>query len=130
MGLLRKAEGKRSFISESGQTLRNSFTSKAALPDALPELEGFLEQYFKSNSSAEGIIVNVIKDGLKKISAMVSHFAVVEELPSGRSLILFSNSYDRDLIAHRLKKNLDAEIPLLFSAGNPAEAIYKIRLYR
>ena len=61
---------------------------------------------------------------------MVSHFALVEELAPGRVLVLLPGSMDRDLIAHRLKKNLDTEIPLVFSSSDPAEALQKIQPYR
>jgi hypothetical protein len=61
---------------------------------------------------------------------MVSHFALVEELASGRVLILFPGNLDQDLIAHRLKKNLNTEIPLVFSADSPALALKRIQPYR
>ena len=119
MGLLSKADGKKS-----------SIVPKAERPVSRHGLECILEQYFKTNSCAGGIVVNSTKEEVKKIPPMVSHFALAEELPSGRCMILFSESFDQDLIAHRLKENLGAEIPLVFKAGSAAEALQKIQPYR
>ena len=93
------------------------------------DLEDILKQYQKTNSSIGGLIIDIPKEKTSKITAMVSHFALVEELSSNRSLVLFPAYLDRDLIAHRLKNDLDAEIPLIFSAGSPAEALQKIQPY-
>jgi hypothetical protein len=99
--------------------------------------EEILEQYHSSNSSIGGMIIEIPEDlrkledkeGIKKISSMVSHFAMAEELSSGRCLVLFPESLDRELIAHRLKNNLGTDIPLIFSTGSPAETLQKIRPY-
>ena len=105
MGLLSKAEGKQDFLNDT------------------------LKKYFSMNSSVEGLIIDITEEKKDNISAMVSHFALAEELPSGQYLILFPSYYDRDLIAHRLKNNLGNEISLIFSAGNLAEAHQKIQPY-
>ena len=128
MGFLSKAEGKKSFLNDKG-ALGNSKV-QTGRPAPKDELESTLEQYFKTNSSVGGMVINVAKNEVKKISPMVSHFALAEELSSGFCIILFSESLDRDLIAHRLKNNLGTEIPLIFKAGSPAEALQKIRPYR
>jgi len=96
-------------------------------------LEGILDEYYKMNSSIGGVIIDIPKKSkskIKKLSSMVSHFATVEELSSHRYLVLFPESLDQELIAHRLKNSLGNEIPLIFSAGNPAEALQKIQPYQ
>ena len=101
-------------------------------------LESIVEQYLKMHSTIGGMVIDIPaelkndqnKDGIKEISSMVSHFALVEELSADRCLVLLPETLDRDLIAHRLKKNLGTEIPLIFSAGSTAEVLQKIQSYR
>ena len=136
MGLLSKADGLTSIEIAMGITAENSHESdKIDNLQPTNDLEKFLEQYNEINSSLRGMIINFPenlknKDRMDLLSAMVSHFALVKELPSDRCLILFPGSYDQDLIAHRIKNNLKTEIPLIFSAGNTAEAIQKIKPYQ
>ena len=132
MGFLSKAEVIRLPLDEGVQVLQDP--SLRVPPDPLPlnnkeDLKATLEQYHKLYSSMGGIIIKISKEEIPQLNPMVSHFALVEDLATGHCLILFPESLDRDLIAHRLEKNLNTEIPLIFSAKNPAEVLEKIRQY-
>jgi hypothetical protein len=65
----------------------------------------------------------------RQISAMVSSFAAVAELPSRRSLILFPAAMDRELVMHRLTKSLKTKALFAFEADNPDSALELMQPY-
>ena len=78
-----------------------------------------LEEHFQGNESLDGLIIDIpaeLQDeeskGLNKIRTMTSHFAMLRLLSPGRILLLFPQSYDRELIAHRLSQSLKAQVLL------------------
>jgi len=92
------------------------------------DLRIFLEQYHVAHSTIGGMVIDT-QEGIEKISSMVSNFALVKELSTRYCLVLLPVSLDWNLIAHRLKNDLNIEIPLVFSAESSAEALRKIQPY-
>ena len=62
----------------------------------------------------------------EKVSSVVDKAGTVIPLPSDRPLVLFPVVMDRELIAHRLSKTLDAVVLLSFQANNPENALTRI----
>jgi hypothetical protein len=64
-----------------------------------------------------------------RVNRMVSVLGTAVPLPSRDSLVLFSNTIDRELLAHRLSKNLETEAPVVFQSDNVASVVDYIRPY-
>jgi hypothetical protein len=60
---------------------------------------------------------------------MVSGFATVQSLNSGRCLILFGPAQDGDLIAWHLSKTVPGKSVFCFRAKNPQEALTRLTPY-
>jgi len=65
-------------------------------------------------------------DFCKKVSIMVGKMGTVIPLQNGRPLVMLPLSLDRDLIAHRLSKTLNAKILLSFQADSSETVINNI----
>jgi len=62
----------------------------------------------------------------KKVNVMIDKMGTVIPLPNGRPLVMLPLSQDRELIAHRLSKTLNAEILLSFPADSSETVIKTI----
>ncbi|MDR0449854.1 MAG: hypothetical protein LBH26_01140 [Treponema sp.] len=112
---------------------------KTADPDTLPEdIEQKLEKYFGSNVSLQGMVIEAppgfkAEKGAEDFGVMINRIITllgfVIPLPSGRVLAILTSAADRELIAHRLEKSLNAKIPALFSAEEPAKVLEYIGPY-
>jgi hypothetical protein len=86
-----------------------------------------LTGYCQHNPVFQGIVLDppagMAGSFYDQLSAMTSSFAEVRSLPSGRCLLLFPQSKDRDLISHRLAKTLNTVAHLTFEAQDPQGAL-------
>ena len=80
-----------------------------------PEFNGIILENPPLNNSDD--------DFCKTVSAIIDKAGSVIPLPSGRPLILLPLAADRQLIAHRLSKTLNAKNLLSFEANNPESAL-------
>jgi hypothetical protein len=62
----------------------------------------------------------------KTLTVMIHRIGTVVYLSSGQSLVLLPASIDRELVAHRLSKNLNIMPVLSFDSDNPENAIGRI----
>jgi len=65
-------------------------------------------------------------DFCETVSAIIDKAGSVIPLPSGRPLILLPLAADRQLIAHRLSKTLNAKNLLSFEANTPEDALNRV----
>ena len=91
-------------------------------------LEEQIGQYQTNNSDFNCILLDIPESGeenreefCKKVSSMIHELGMVIPLPSGRPLILFPMEKDRELIAHRITRNLNTRALLSFQAHDPGE---------
>jgi hypothetical protein len=110
--------------------------------EAVEGLPGALKdeiiKYCSTYTSVHGIVISypphydAEKEGEsfnQQLNRVVTALGTAVPLPSRHSLILFSNTIDRDLLAHRLSKSLEAEIPVIFQSDNAASVVEYIRPY-
>jgi hypothetical protein len=101
------------------------------LAHASDPLEAAIAQYNKLNSEFNGIVLDLpagagegkAEEFNKAVCNMASLVGLTLALPSGRSLVLFPDPLDKELIAHRLSNSLNAEALLVFKAASPGEAL-------
>jgi hypothetical protein len=94
-------------------------------------LEADIAQYNKLNSEFNGIVLDLpggegqgrAEEFNKAVHNMTSLLGLTLALPSGRSLVLLPGPLDKELVAHRLSKSLNAEALLVFKAASPGEAL-------
>jgi hypothetical protein len=60
---------------------------------------------------------------------MVSSFGSAFFLPPGNCLVLFPETIDRELLAHRLSKGLAAQVLYHFQADDPGIALQRLIPY-
>ena len=68
-------------------------------------------------------------DFCKKVSIMIGKMGTVIPLPNGRPLVMLPLSPDRELIAHRLSKTLNAKILFSFQSDSSEIVINKINSF-
>jgi len=68
-------------------------------------------------------------DFCKKVTTMVGKMGTVIPLPNGRPLVMLPLPLDRELIAHRLSKTLNAKILLSFQADSSETVINNINSF-
>jgi hypothetical protein len=59
----------------------------------------------------------------EKVSRMVGNFGSALSLSPGSSLVLIPENMDRELLAHRLSKSLNAQVLCQFAADDPGKAL-------
>jgi hypothetical protein len=150
MGLLDKAAGK---IKVSGIAPgRNSIPAgpvnmdNDAPVEAPPEyapvrglpgaLQNAIIRYCNTFTTVHGIILayppnyDEGKEGepfCEQVNRLVTAFGTAVPLSSHHILVLFSNTIDRELLAHRLSKSLETEVPVVFQADNLKIVVEYIR---
>jgi hypothetical protein len=100
--------------------------SKAAVKVGDAEYE--IREYHKTHPSFQGIILKFPADS--KLFRMVSHFGAAFALSPEHSLVLLPEDVDRELLAHRLSKSLNAPVLDQFQSGDPGEALGLLEPYR
>jgi hypothetical protein len=100
--------------------------SKAAVKAKDAEYE--IREYHKNQPSFQGIVLNIPFD--QKISRMMSDLGAAVPLSRGHTLALIPEDVDRELLAHRLSKSLNAPVLYQFEAGDPGEALGLLDPYR
>jgi hypothetical protein len=68
-------------------------------------------------------------DFVKTVGNITASFGAAIPLPSPHCLVLFPETVDRFLVAHRLSNNLSVKSPLHFQAGSPEKALEFLRPY-
>jgi hypothetical protein len=87
-----------------------------------------IQEFHKNHGSFQGIVLQFSDD--KKLSRMVSNFGVAFLLSPENSLVLIPGGMDRELLAHRLSKSLEAPVLYQFQAGEPGEALDLLAPFR
>jgi hypothetical protein len=94
--------------------------SKAAVKQAArADLRAVINAYQTDNLSFNCIVLHA---DAQSVNAMVSAAGAVQPLGGGKCLILLPLSVDRELLAHRLSKTLNAEI-LCQCAANSSDTV-------
>ncbi|MDR2136444.1 MAG: hypothetical protein LBO76_07500 [Treponema sp.] len=128
MGLLNKAAGKikareaRGGIPEGGNPAPSEYASVRNFPG---ELQNEIIKYCNTFTSVHGIVLAYPPDYDEKkegepfcgqVNRIVAALGSAVPLSPRHTLVLFSNTVDRELLAHRLSKSLAAEVPVVFQA--------------
>jgi hypothetical protein len=99
-----------------------------------PELEKELSRFYRTSPSSAGIVLEASPNlpeaegplFQERLLSMVSLIGTAVALAPRRSLVLLPAGMDRELIAHRIAKSLDAKSLLVFEAGSPGKALSAI----
>jgi hypothetical protein len=151
MGLLSKAAGKKmSFaramnmgfnIDDGKEDLREEVPvppEYEALHDLPGELKNEIIKYCNTYTLVHGIVLlyprgyDEQKEGEsfnQQVNRIVSALGTAVSLPSLDSLVLFSNTIDRELLAHRLSKSLETTAPVVFQSDTVNSVVDYIRPY-
>jgi hypothetical protein len=107
--------------------------------DKLPgELKNEIIKYCNTYTSVHGIVLSYPKDYNEKkegetfnqqVNRIITVLGTAVPLSARYSLVLFSNTIDRELLAHRLSRSLKAETPVIFQSDNAASVVEYIRPY-
>jgi hypothetical protein len=105
--------------------------------DGLPgALKNEIIKYCNTYTSVHGIVLSCPesydekKEGEsfnQQVNRIAAALGSSVSLPSGRALVLFSNTIDRDLLAHRLSKSMESEALAVFIADDVETVVNKIR---
>jgi hypothetical protein len=105
--------------------------------DGLPgELKNEIIKYCNTYTSVHGIVLARPKNYDEKkegetfnqqVNRIVAALGSSVSLPSGRVLVLFSNTIDRDLLAHRLSNSMETEASVVFIADDVETVVNEIR---
>jgi hypothetical protein len=93
-----------------GLKKRDSFSPVTAIQREIQKMYG-------NRGSMQGIVLGEFS---ARVNRMVSALGAARALPSRRCLVLFPNSIDRELLAHRLSKSLNTEVLAVFTADAQA----------
>jgi len=97
-----------------------------------PSLQELIKKYGEEYNNLSCIIfenppnANDNAQFCQKVNTMIDKMGAVISLSTGRPLIMLPLSVDRDLIAHRLSKTLNAKILLSFQADSSEIVISQI----
>lgn len=148
MGLLSKATEKNQNLAKgTAESLdreeQESFQGEIPVPpeykaaDRLPgELKNEIIRHCNTFTSVHGIILsypknyNEKKEGesfIRQLNRIISALGTAVPLSPRYSLVLFSNTIDRELLAHRLSRTLETETPVVFQSDNVASVVEYIR---
>jgi hypothetical protein len=126
MGLLAKAAFNR--VNPPGLLTRGQQRRDSAA------VQGEIKRLYGDRAAVQGIVlelpagINPPSAALEaekfsvQVNRMVSALGAAMGLPSRRCLVLFSNTIDRELLAHRLSKSLKTPVLSAFMADN-AQAV-------
>jgi hypothetical protein len=150
MGLLSKAAGKTTVENDDksvpeapgpvdAQGKFEAADSAEYTADELPEeVKNEITACYNTYTLIHGIILSCPKNYDKKeggetfnqqLNRIIAALGSAVPLPSGHSLVLFSNTIDRELLAHRLSKSLETEAPVIFQANAIKTVVDYLRPY-
>jgi hypothetical protein len=152
MGLLSKAAGKMTTENDNKSVpetpdsvgaLDGEFKAAppaeyAAAADLPGEIKNEIITYYNTYTLIHGIILSYPKNYDEKkegetfnqqLNRIIATLGSAVPLPSGHSLVLFSNTIDRELLAHRLSKSLETETPVIFQADDIKTVVDYLRPY-
>ena len=127
MGLLSRAAKK----NKNGAASKPA-PAKAGILEARPGvLEELINHYLREYKNFGCVVFEkphnkTEKDVCKELIEMLDILGDVVPLTPERQLILLPPTLDRDLIAHRLSKNINIKAILSFQANNPESAFRNI----
>ena len=123
MGLLSRAAGSTALAEDLDTEDSDTIKSK-------------ISQYYGDSVNFSCILLdnpgrkNAKDDFCDIVAKMVQYTGAVIPFSGDRPLILLPHTMDRELIAHRLSKNLHARVLLSFEADNPQKVISQINSQR
>ncbi|MDR3172685.1 MAG: hypothetical protein LBU19_00415 [Treponema sp.] len=149
MGLLRKAVEKKQNSAKGADRPppRNEQKPRGEIPvppeykaaSGLPgELKNEIIKYCNTFTSVHGIVLSYPKNYDEKkegesftgqLNRIIAALGTAVPLSPRYSLVLFSNTIDRELLAHRLSRSLETETPVVFQSDNVASVVGYIRPY-
>ncbi|MDR2746348.1 MAG: hypothetical protein LBB77_02780 [Treponema sp.] len=148
MGLLSKAAEKKqnsNIVESPARKKRGKSPGETQVPpeyktaDRLPgELKNEIIRYCNTFTSVHGIVLSYPKNYdegkegesfIQQVNRIIAALGTAVPLSSRYSLVLFSNTIDRELLAHRLSRSLETEIPEIFQSDNVASVVEYIRPY-
>jgi hypothetical protein len=146
MGLLSKAVEKTQGSAKTAEGgKRGKIRENAPVPpeyqavDGLPgELKNEIIKYCNTYTSVHGIVLSYPrhydekKEGEsfnRQVNRIIAVLGTAVPLSPRYSLVLFSNTIDRELLAHRLSRSLKTEVPVVFQSDNAASVVEYIRPY-
>ncbi|MDR0553680.1 MAG: hypothetical protein LBG76_02625 [Treponema sp.] len=109
--------------------------ASAAAGSADSEVPDFIANYHRKNAEFQGIVLDLPQEDdaragfFERVAVMTAPFAAARLLPSGRCLLLFGKSLDRELIGHRASKSLNTDVSLTFEANEVQDAFALIQPY-
>jgi hypothetical protein len=150
MGLLSKAADKKQpsakaagFFPAAGK--QGEFRGKVPVPPARRTAGGLsgklkkeILKYCNTYTSVHGIVLSYPKNYDEKkegesfnqqVNRIITALGTAVPLSPRYSLVLFSNTIDRELLAHRLSRSLETETPVIFKSDNAASVVEYIRPY-
>ncbi|MDR3248520.1 MAG: hypothetical protein LBT39_07020 [Treponema sp.] len=139
MGLLSKAAGRNN---ASDPVYQKDLVQAPPEYEALEGLPGVLKneiiKYCNTYTSVHGIVLAYPKKFDEKkekepfneeLNRIVAALGSAVSLSPRYSLVLFSNTIDRELLAHRLSKSLETDAPVIFIADDVETVVNYIRPY-
>jgi hypothetical protein len=126
MGLLSRANDNSTELSSLIKTVTKETAAFSGTPEEL--IKKYCGEF---NNSSCILFENPSNEGEKtqfcqKVNTMIDKMGAVISLSTGCPLIMLPLSIDRELIAHRLSKTLNAKIHLSFQADNSEIVIDRI----
>jgi hypothetical protein len=148
MGLLRKAiEKKQNPAKRAGGSAAGGGREKSqgGIPSSYKaakglsgELKNEILKYCGTFTSVHGIVLSYPKNYDEKkegesfigqLNRILAALGTAVPLSPRYGLALFSNTVDRELLAHRLSRSLETETPVVFQSDNVASVVEYIRPY-
>jgi hypothetical protein len=140
MGLLSKAAKKKerpliNLEEQEGVPVPPEYMAAEGLP---AELKNEIIKYCNTFTSVHGIVLSCPKNYdqekegesfNQQLNRIIAALGTAVPLPSRYNLVLFSNTIDRELLAHRLSKSLETEALVIFKAENVESVVDYIRPY-
>jgi hypothetical protein len=137
MGLLSKAVEKNQNPARRADEIPVPPEYKAV--NGLPgELKNEILKYCNTFTSVHGVVLSYPKNYdekkegesfVRQLNRILTALGTAVPLSPRYSLVLFSNTIDRELLAHRLSKSLETETPVVFQSDNVASVVEYIRPY-
>jgi hypothetical protein len=101
-----------------------------------PELRNEIVKCCNTYTSVHGIVLACPRNYdeekeretfIEQLNRVVSALGIAVPLSPRYCLVLFSNTVDRELLAHRLSKTMETEAPVVFQADNLNAVVEYIR---
>jgi hypothetical protein len=138
MGLLSKATG--TMLREAPVSFNKTPPSEYEVVDGLPgELKNEIIKYCNTYTSVHGIVLTNPEKRqeeagedepfYQQVNRIVAALGSAVPLPSRHILVLFSNTIDPDLLAHRLSNSLETKALRVFRADTVETVVNQIRPY-